>query len=126
MTMALDIAATEACHHAVPESEGKQHDPDSDELRNAAVIFDPIQSEVVSTSFSAPSASAAPIASHLGEQEGGLGTTMPHHHPLAHAAMLAIDAAADRDRRRWPNQQPSWGVGASGLPYPQTMRAERL
>lgn len=77
---------------------------------NAALIVDPVSGEVVGSS-----------EPDIGGGDGGStgqGTVNPgqkavhpvqravHHHPLAHATMRAIEAAADRDRRRWPLLDP--------------------
>ena len=51
--------------------------------RNAVLIMDPASGEIVA--------------------EGLDGTAGPGAHPLRHAVMAAIDAAAERDRRLWPD-----------------------
>ncbi len=57
---------------------------------NAAVIVDPRTDEVVAS----------------GRNDG--------RHPLAHATMVAIAAAAERDRRLWPQRPPPQEEGTAG------------
>lgn len=43
------------------------------------------------------------------------GQDRTQHHPLGHAIMVAIEAAAARDRQLWPVESPSIGSSELGL-----------
>ena len=86
---------------------------------NAAIIVDPVTGEVVGSSETdgirgSAGGSSGPEAVHPGRiavRPIREAVNRPHRHPLAHATMRAIEAAAERDRQRWPLLDPLQPAG---------------